>query len=104
MYVERYKNPVYMEVAGRFVEHARAKGFSPAALANAWVISHPGVTSAIVGARNLDQLNEALGCCDIRLTPEQRAEITALSVGPPLATDREPLEVAVDILARKGPP
>lgn len=52
------------------------------------VASHPAVTSTILGARNLDQLNDTLGCLDIRLTPEARAEISALSVDPPLATDR----------------
>ncbi|MBX7259272.1 MAG: aldo/keto reductase [Candidatus Hydrogenedentes bacterium] len=102
MYIERYKDAAYMEVAGRFVEYAQAKGVSPAALANAWVISHPTITSAIVGARNLAQFDEALGCVDIRLTAEQRAEITALSIDPPLATDREPTEVAVSLLTGKS--
>jgi len=102
MYTERYKDKAYMEIAGRFVDYARAKGLSPAALANAWVMSNPAITSAIVGARNLAQFDEALGCIDIALSPEQRAEITALSIDPPLATDREPMEIAVNLLTGKG--
>ena len=92
MYRQRYDNPQYTEVTQRFVAYAREKGLSPAALAVAWVMSHPLVTSTIVGARNLDQFNDTLQCLDVRLNPEQRAEITALSITPPLATDRESMD------------
>ena len=92
MYRQRYENPQYHEIAAKFVAYAREKGLSPAALATAWVMSHPLVTSTIIGARNLNQFMDTLSCLDIRLTPEQRAEISALSLEPPLATDREPME------------
>ncbi len=88
MYRERYKNPVYAEVAQRFVEYAAAHHCSPASLALAWAASHPAVTAPIVGARNMEQLTDGLKFLDIGLTAEQRAEISALSVEPPLATDR----------------
>jgi aryl-alcohol dehydrogenase-like predicted oxidoreductase len=101
MYAERYRHPSYMETAADFVAYAGTKGFSPAALANAWVISHPAITSAIIGARNVDQLNDALGCIDIDLTQEQRAEITTLSIDPPSATDRENPKIALDMLGKK---
>ena len=100
MYTERYRNASYMEIAADFVAYASTKGLSPAALANAWVISHPAVTAAIVGARNLEQFNDALGCVDIELTPAQRAEITALSIDPPLATDRENPDIAMGMLTK----
>lgn len=92
MYRQRYDNPQYVEVTKRFIAYAREKGLSPAALAVSWVMSHPLITSTIIGARNMEQLNDTLQCLDIRLTPEQRAEITALSVNPPLATDRESMD------------
>lgn len=101
MYIERYKDTAYMQIAGKFVDYAKERGLSPAALANAWVISHPHITSAIVGARTLAQFDEALGCIDIRLTAEQRAEISALSVDPPSATDRESMEIAVNLFSQK---
>ena len=89
MYKERYKDPSYMETSSRFVEFAEGRGHSPAALAVAWVVSHPAVTSAIVGARNLDQFNTALSSQDIHLSENERAEIGALGPQPPRATDRE---------------
>lgn len=89
MYIERYKDPIHLEVAQRFTDYARARNVEPAALAVAWCRSHPAVTSPIIGARNVAQLETALLSCDIRLTPEQRAEISALSPEPPLPTDRE---------------
>lgn len=96
MYAERYKNSQYRESSTRFVDYAKEHGYEPAALAVAWVNSHPAVTSAIVGMRNVDQLELALSSLDIELTTDQRAEISALSPEPPTATDRghnEPLPV-----------
>jgi aryl-alcohol dehydrogenase-like predicted oxidoreductase len=88
MYVLRYEDPLYYEVAERFTEHARQRGVHPVSLAVAWVASHPAVTTPIVGARNLEQLEPALASLDVPMTPEWRAEISALSVDPPPATDR----------------
>ncbi len=89
VYKKRYGAEHYPEVSRDFVVYAQERGVSPAALAVAWVASHPAVTSAIIGARNLDQLRDTLGCAAIALTAEERAEISALSPAPPLATDRE---------------
>ncbi len=46
------------------------------------------VISTIIGAHNLEQLNDNLDCLKLELSPEERAAITALSINPPLATDR----------------
>jgi len=91
MYRQRYDNPNYIEVTKRFVQYARDRGHSPAALAVAWVKRHPTIASAIVGARNMEQFNDTMACETIALSWEQREEITALSIDPPHATDREPL-------------
>lgn len=88
MYQARYGDPLYAEVADRFVAYALEKGKSPAALAVAWVMSHPAVTSAIIGARNLEQLDDTIGCLDIALPSEERSEVSALSSEPAPATDR----------------
>ena len=88
MYVKRYGEGVYYEIAERFAAHARARGVPPAALAVAWVMSHPAITAPIIGARNLEQLEESLAALQITMTPEWRAEISALSIEPPPATDR----------------
>jgi aryl-alcohol dehydrogenase-like predicted oxidoreductase len=93
MYRQRYANPQYVETTEKFVAYAQEKGYSPAALAVAWVMAHPAVTSTIVGARNLEQFKDTLGCLHIQLSPEERAAISAFSPTPPHATDREPLSL-----------
>ena len=60
----------------------------PATLAVAWVMTHPAVTAPIIGARNLDQIEPSLRAADFPMTPEMRAELSALSPEPPPATDR----------------
>lgn len=92
MYRQRYADPSYGETTRRFVAHARNRGDAPAALAAAWVMAHPAVTSTLFGARSAEQFEETLGCLDIRLSAEERAEISALSPTPPDATDRESME------------
>ncbi|MCA9884436.1 MAG: aldo/keto reductase [Anaerolineaceae bacterium] len=88
MYSTRYGVDVYYEVAERFTDFAQEHNWEPASLAVAWVASHPAVTAPIIGARNLDQLEGSLKSLDIDMTPELRAEISALSPEPPPATDR----------------
>ena len=87
-YSKRYSLDQYYETADRFVTHAKDRGVSPATLGVAWVMSHPAVTAPIIGARNLDQLETSLAAVDLEMTPEWRAEISALSPSPPPATDR----------------
>jgi aryl-alcohol dehydrogenase-like predicted oxidoreductase len=87
-YRRRYADESYYESAERFVEHAKTRGVHPATLAVAWVMHHPAVTAPIIGARNLQQLEPLLAAADLDMTTPQRAEISALSPEPPLATDR----------------
>lgn len=88
MYAARYAGDRVREETARFVAFARERGLEPAALAVAWVASHPAVTAPILGARNVAQLEASLGSLDIAVTPELRAEVSALSATPPPATDR----------------
>jgi len=88
MYGRRYGDPVYYEIAERFVSYARERNIHPVSLAVAWVMAHPAVTAPIVGARNLEQLEPSLGALEVEMTPEWRDEISALSIEPPPATDR----------------
>lgn len=88
MYQVRYGDPSLYALAERFSELARSYGYEPAPLAVAWVASHPAVTAPIIGARHPDQLRQILKCLEIEMTPELRAEISALSPEPPPATDR----------------
>jgi len=88
VHIVRYAGPLYREVADRFVGHARARGVDPVSLAVAWVMAHPAITAPIIGARDVEQLEASLGALEIKMTPEWRAEISALSPEPPPATDR----------------
>jgi len=88
MYQTRYGADWIYDVAERFTNFARQRGYEPAGLAVAWVAGHPGMTAPIIGSRNLEQLNGSLEALEIEMTPELRAEVSALSPEPPPATDR----------------
>ena len=88
MYATRYGDIAYFETAERFTAYAASQGVSPATLAVAWVAAHPAITAPIIGARNLDQLEDSLAASDYPMTPEVYADIAALSPTPAPATDR----------------
>jgi aryl-alcohol dehydrogenase-like predicted oxidoreductase len=87
-YARRYGEVWYHQTAEDFGAHAATRGVHPATLAVAWVMSHPAVTAPIIGARNVEQLQASLDATGIDMTPAWRDEISALSVEPPPATDR----------------
>ena len=87
-YASRYREDWVYDVAGAFTEFAGARGLHPVSLAVAWAGAHPAVTCPIIGARNLEQLTPSLDAAAVEMTPELRAEISALSRTPPPATDR----------------
>lgn len=87
-YQLRYGDPDHTNHVSHFISFAKEKGFHPVSLAISWVASHPSVTSPILGARTVEQLEPALKSLDICMTPELRKEISALTPEPPLATDR----------------
>jgi aryl-alcohol dehydrogenase-like predicted oxidoreductase len=88
LYRVRYGGDATFEAAQGFGSFARERGYEPAALAVAWVASHPAVTAPLIGARNLEQLEPSLKALEIPMTPELRGEISALVPEPPPATDR----------------
>jgi aryl-alcohol dehydrogenase-like predicted oxidoreductase len=88
MYEARYGEAWAHETAARFSDFCREKNLHPMSVAVAWVGSHPAVTAPIIGARSVEQLRASLDAVKIDMTPELRAEISALSRTPPPATDR----------------
>jgi len=88
MYQLRYGGEAAQETAARFTEFCEQRHMHPVSLAVAWVGSHPAVTAPIIGARGVEQLEASLKSVDIDMTPQLRAEVSALSPAPPLATDR----------------
>jgi aryl-alcohol dehydrogenase-like predicted oxidoreductase len=82
MYRKRFEKKQYWDIAESFTKYATTVGISPAALAVAWVASHPMVTAPVIGARDMKQLKDTLQFLDVKLSVEDRAKITALSVDP----------------------
>ncbi|HEY5846350.1 MAG TPA: aldo/keto reductase [Microlunatus sp.] len=58
---------------------AEDRGVSMAEIALAWVTDRPGVTSTILGARTLDQLQTNLKAADLHLTPDEVAALDEAS-------------------------
>jgi aryl-alcohol dehydrogenase-like predicted oxidoreductase len=86
--IRRYLNAQNYEVAERFTDLAKERGIHPVSLALAWVGHHPGITSPIIGARNLEQLETSLAASEVDMTDELYKAVSALSPTPPPATDR----------------
>ncbi len=74
----RYTNPQAQAACSRYVELARAHGLDPAQMALAFVTSRPFVTSNIVGATTLEQLEANLRSSELRLTEEVLEAIEAI--------------------------
>ncbi|WP_239103324.1 aldo/keto reductase [Microbispora corallina] len=78
--------PVDLERAYDMIDALRAvaarHGTTVARVALAWVLAQPGVTSAILGAKRPEQLEENLAAVDLELTEEDLAELDAVSALP----------------------
>jgi aryl-alcohol dehydrogenase-like predicted oxidoreductase len=66
----RYSNPESAQATEAYVRLARQHGLSPAQMALAWVTSRPFVSSNIIGATNLAQLDENLESIELDLPQE----------------------------------
>jgi len=55
---------------------------SAAQVALAWVLAQPGVTSVIIGAKNLIQLNDNINSVNLKLTSEELEELNKISELP----------------------
>ena len=58
---------------------ADGRGVTMAEVALAWVTVRPGVSATILGARTTAQLEANLRAADLRLTPQETAELSATS-------------------------
>jgi aryl-alcohol dehydrogenase-like predicted oxidoreductase len=88
MYQTRYADQAYWQAAESFARMAGELGHAPPALAVAWVASHPSVTSVLIGARSVAQLDGSLAAADLVLDELTRAKVSALTPEPAPATDR----------------
>jgi aryl-alcohol dehydrogenase-like predicted oxidoreductase len=58
---------------------AEARGVSMAQVALAWLVDRPAVTSIILGARTLEQLDDNLGAAGLHLSAEETARLDEAS-------------------------
>lgn len=76
---------------------ARGHDTSVAAIALAWLSAKPGVTSPIIGARRLAQLEDNVKALDVKLTSDEIAKLDALTQ-PKLGFPQSMLPMAPTIL------
>ncbi len=88
MYSLRYGEDWMLKAAGEFSQLAESLGVAPASLAVRWVAAHPAVTAPIIGARNLEQLEESLKSVEIEMPKDLYDRISSITQKPAIATDR----------------
>lgn len=74
----RYTNPQAIAACSRYVALAREHGLDPAQMALAFVTRQPFVTSNIIGATSLEQLESNLGSLSLELSDELLDAIEAI--------------------------
>ncbi len=67
------------DVIAALHEIAEVRGASMAQVALAWLVDRPSVTSVILGARTLDQLEDNLGAADLHLSPSETERLNVAS-------------------------
>jgi aryl-alcohol dehydrogenase-like predicted oxidoreductase len=71
--------PAAIAVATSLKRIADAAGISSAQAAIAWTLANPAVTSTIIGARSLRQLEDNLAALQVALNPEQKKQLDEIS-------------------------
>jgi aryl-alcohol dehydrogenase-like predicted oxidoreductase len=81
-----------------FLPYDRARGFdlvdllrsiaakrdaTPAQIAIAWVLTRPAVAAVLIGASRAEQLDDNLGAADVRLEPDDLAQLDAATQSAP---------------------
>jgi aryl-alcohol dehydrogenase-like predicted oxidoreductase len=69
-------NKKYADGLRKLALFARERNVTSADVANAWVASHPAVTSVIVGVSSLKQLDANLKASDWTMSPEERKQVS----------------------------
>jgi aryl-alcohol dehydrogenase-like predicted oxidoreductase len=62
---------------------AKERQVSPAAVALSWVLSKPVVTSVIIGAKRIEQLNDNLAASSLKLAEDEIKRLDDVSALPP---------------------
>jgi aryl-alcohol dehydrogenase-like predicted oxidoreductase len=65
-------------------EIAKKKGVTIAQVALAWLLAQPGVTSIIIGANKMSQLEDNLKAADLKLSAEEVEQLSRTTAPPPM--------------------
>jgi aryl-alcohol dehydrogenase-like predicted oxidoreductase len=79
MYQERYWHDREFDTVDALRSVADEAGMTLATLAVSWVLAHPAITSAIVGASRPDQLADSVAAADKALEPALKDQLDALT-------------------------
>lgn len=71
-------NEIYCRFFDEFKKIADQQNMTTAQLAISWVLAHPAVTGAIVGARRPAQIKEIMSNCSFQITSETKSKIDNL--------------------------
>jgi 1-deoxyxylulose-5-phosphate synthase len=72
LYRERYWHQAQLQAVEQLRAHFAPRGKSLVTVAVAWVLSQPGVTSAIIGASKPEQLDESLAAVQFTIEEQDR--------------------------------
>jgi aryl-alcohol dehydrogenase-like predicted oxidoreductase len=75
----RYLKDPYTAVLEKLDEIGKSHNATPAQVTLAWLLADPVITSPIIGATSVDQLNENLGCLTIHLTTQELSTLEELT-------------------------
>ena len=70
--------PQALDAVEEYLKLVEEKGCNLPEFAHAWLISRPGVTSAIIGPRTEEHLESALKSLEIEVTPDDVARVDAI--------------------------
>lgn len=79
----RYTNEIGLKATKAYVGLARAHGLDPAQMALAYINQRPFITSNIIGATSMEQLQTDIASIDVALPDEIVADIEAIHVKHP---------------------
>src|SRR5262249_40686355 len=78
-----FANEQNWRIADTVVDVARKIGKSPAQVALNWVATQPGITSTIIGATKIPQLEDNLAAIEFTIPTELRQRLDEVSALPP---------------------
>jgi aryl-alcohol dehydrogenase-like predicted oxidoreductase len=90
-------NETAYAIIDELLKIAKENDTSPARIALKWVMSAPGVTSTIIVARTMEQLDQNLGALSVTLTDAQRARLAEVS-RPSLSFPAEMLKMTPGLM------